>query len=33
MVALHYLKYQQDLSDEGVVAMWVENPAGSTSAG
>jgi IS5 family transposase len=26
MVALHYLKYQLDLSDEGVVAMWVENP-------
>jgi len=26
MVALHYLKYQQDLSDEDVVAMWVENP-------
>jgi IS5 family transposase len=26
MVALHYLKYQQDLSDEDVVAVWVENP-------
>jgi len=26
MVALHYLKYQQDLSDEDVVAAWVENP-------
>ncbi len=26
MVALHYLKYQHDLSDEDVVAMWVENP-------
>jgi IS5 family transposase len=26
MVALHYLKYQQDLSDEDVVALWVENP-------
>jgi IS5 family transposase len=26
MVALHYLKYQHDLSDEGVVALWVENP-------
>jgi IS5 family transposase len=26
MVALHYLKYQQDLSDEGVVAVWIENP-------
>jgi IS5 family transposase len=26
MVALHYLKYQTDLSDEGVVAAWVENP-------
>lgn len=26
MVALHYLKYQLDLSDEGVVAAWVENP-------
>jgi IS5 family transposase len=25
MVALHYLKYQHDLSDEGVVAQWVEN--------
>jgi IS5 family transposase len=26
MVALHYLKYQHDLSDEDVVAHWVENP-------
>jgi len=26
MVALHYLKYQHDLSDEGVVAAWAENP-------
>jgi transposase, IS5 family len=26
MLALHYLKYQQDLSDEDVVAVWVENP-------
>lgn len=26
MVALHYLKYQRDLSDEEVVAAWVENP-------
>jgi IS5 family transposase len=26
MVALHYLKYQHDLSDENVVAVWVENP-------
>ena len=26
MVALHYLKYQHDLSDEGVVELWVENP-------
>jgi len=26
MVALHYLKYQLDLSDEDVVAAWVENP-------
>lgn len=26
MVALHYLKYQHDLSDEYVVAYWVENP-------
>ena len=25
MVALHYLKYQHDLSDEAVVARWVEN--------
>src|ERR1039457_4179863 len=26
MVALHSLKYQHDLSDENVVAAWVENP-------
>ena len=26
MVALHYLKYQHDLSDEDVVFAWVENP-------
>lgn len=26
MVALHYLKYQHDLSDGAVVAGWVENP-------
>jgi IS5 family transposase len=26
MVALHYLKYQTDLSDEDVVAAWVVNP-------
>ena len=26
MEALHYLKYQLDLSDEDVVAAWVENP-------
>jgi IS5 family transposase len=26
MVSLHYLKYQHDLSDEAVVAAWVENP-------
>ncbi|GAB5560612.1 MAG: hypothetical protein SynsKO_22590 [Synoicihabitans sp.] len=26
MVALHYLKYQHDLSDEAVVSGWVENP-------
>ncbi len=26
MVALHYLKYQHDLSDEAVVAQWIENP-------
>lgn len=26
MVALHYLKYQHSLSDEAVVARWVENP-------
>ena len=26
MVALHYLKYQYNLSDEAVVKRWVENP-------
>jgi IS5 family transposase len=26
MVALHYLKYQYNLSDEAVVGRWVENP-------
>jgi len=26
MVALHYLKYQHDLSDELVLAHWLENP-------
>ena len=26
MVSLHYLKYTLDLSDEDVVATWVENP-------
>ena len=26
MVALHYLKYTNDLSDEQAVAVWVENP-------
>ena len=26
MVALHYLKYQHDLSDEDVVTFWIENP-------
>jgi len=26
LVALHYLKYQHDLSDEAVVEQWVENP-------
>ena len=26
MVALHYLKYSHDLSDEETVAVWVENP-------
>src|ERR1035437_7026412 len=26
MVALHYLKYQHDLSDEAVAVQWVENP-------
>ncbi len=26
MVALHFLKHQHDLSDDEVVAKWVENP-------
>lgn len=26
MVALHYLKYTHDISDEETVALWVENP-------
>ena len=26
MVALHYLKYTHDLSDDDTVALWVENP-------
>ncbi len=26
MVALHYLKYRYDLSDDVVLAQWVENP-------
>lgn len=26
MVALHYLKYTHDLSDEAVLRGWVENP-------
>jgi len=26
LVALHYLKYTFDLSDEGVLSQWVENP-------
>lgn len=26
MVGLHYLKHAKDLSDEEVVAQWVENP-------
>lgn len=26
MVALHYLKYQHDLSDDAVLSHWVENP-------
>jgi IS5 family transposase len=26
MISLHYLKYTHDLSDEEVVALWVENP-------
>jgi IS5 family transposase len=26
MVALHFLKHQHDLSDEELVAKWVENP-------
>ena len=29
MVALHFLKHQQDLSDEAVVARWVEIFIGS----
>ena len=32
MVALHYLKYQHDLSDEAVVAHGWRTPTGSTSA-
>ena len=26
MVALHYLKYSHDLSDDETLALWVENP-------
>ena len=26
MVGLHYLKYTYDLSDEGVLHQWLENP-------
>lgn len=26
MVALHYLKYTYNLSDDGVVSWWIENP-------
>ena len=26
MVALHYLKYSHNLSDDDVVRLWVENP-------
>ena len=26
MVTIHFLKYQIDLSDEDVMADWVENP-------
>ncbi len=26
MVSLHYLKYVNDLCDEGVLELWVENP-------
>ena len=33
MVALHYLKYTFDLSDEDVVAGWVENPYWQTLSG
>jgi transposase, IS5 family len=33
MVALHYLKYRHDLSDEDVVAHWVENPYGQHFSG
>lgn len=32
MVGLHYLKHAFDESDESVVARWVENPSGNTSA-
>ena len=31
MVALHYLKYQHDLSDEDVVAVWVKTLIGNSS--
>jgi len=27
------LKYQHDLSDEDVVAVWVENPTGNSISG
>jgi IS5 family transposase len=33
MVALHYLKYVHNLSDEDVVAGWVENPYWQNFAG
>jgi hypothetical protein len=34
MVAVHYLKYQHDSSDEAVEAGWVgKSPNNSTSAG
>jgi IS5 family transposase len=26
LVSLNYLKYVYDLSDEGVLELWVENP-------